>query len=390
MTTTRRRTVLRGARLFDGIGMVADPTVVLDGDRVVAVGAGLGDAVPGADVVVFDDATILPGLVDTHVHLAFDASPDPVGALAARSPDETLAAMAAAARATVAAGVTTVRDLGDRDYLTLALRAPGLPRVVAAGPPITTPGGHCHFLGGAVEPTAAALRAAVRERAERGCEVVKIMASGGTLTPGTSQHLPQFGVAELRAAVDEAHRHGLPVTAHAHATAAIENAIEAGVDGIEHASFWAEDGVDDRRDLCELLVARQIVIGATLGITPVAGALPPAAVLARLPGMMAALTRLVAAGARFVAGTDAGIGPPKAHSPLPHVLGPLIGLGLSAVEALATITSTAAQVCGLAGSKGRLAPGYDADVLVVGGDPRADPMALTDVRAVYIGGRIVS
>lgn len=379
-------TVLRAARLFDGTRMVANPTVVLDGGRVVATGAEL----PGA--VDLGDVTLLPGMIDTHVHLAFDAGTDPVGALAARTPDEVRSSMVDAGRATVLAGVTTVRDLGDQDYSSLELRGhPDLPTIIAAGPPITTEGGHCHFLGGGIPATEEAVRAAVRERAERGCDVVKIMASGGTLTPGSEQHVPQFGLAELRAAVDEAHKHGLPVTAHAHATAAIEAAVKAGVDGLEHVSFWSADGVDDRPDLLDLIAERQVAVGASLGMGPLQpGLMPPPGVMARIPRIMAAYTRLITAGAVFVAGTDAGIGPPKPHPSLPRAVAQMVGLGMSPLDALRSVTSVAAEVCGLANRKGRLAPGFDADIVAVAGDPLKDPTAVLDVRAIYLAGRVVA
>ena len=212
VTERGRLTALRAAWLFDGTGsaLIPDPLVVIDGGTIVAVGSG-APAPDGADIVDLGGAALLPGLVDTHVHLAFDASADPVAALAARSDEETVEAMTRAGQAALAGGVTTVRDLGDRDYLSLGLRGrPGLPTILAAGPPVTTPAGHCHYLGGAAEPTEAGVRAAVREHVERGVDVIKIMASGGTLTPGTYQHLCQFTPEVLRAAVDEAHRHGLP------------------------------------------------------------------------------------------------------------------------------------------------------------------------------------
>ena len=400
MTTTipaerAQLTALRGAWLFDGTGpaLIRDPVVLIEGSviRDVCSGGRVPETPGGSTVIDLPGATLLPGLVDTHVHLAFDASADPVGNLARRRGDEIAATMAEAGRAALCGGVTTVRDLGDHSYLSLGLRGQaGLPTVVAAGPPITTPGGHCHYLGGAVAPTCEGVRAAVREHACRGVDVVKIMASGGNLTPGSRQDLAQFPPEVLRAAVDEAHRLGLPVTAHAHAVSAIADAMEAGVDGLEHVSFWTEDGVDAPAGLIRLIAARQIAVGATLGMVPVPGMSPPPALAVRMPAMIANLRRLCESGALMVAGTDAGIAPVKPHDVVRYAPAALRQLGFSPADALRAITSIAAGVCGLGHRKGRIAPGFDADILAVDGDPVADPEALHRIRAVYARGTAVT
>jgi len=392
VTERGRLTALRAAWLFDGTGsaLIPDPLVVIDGGTIVAVGSG-ASAPDGADVVDLGGAALLPGLVDTHVHLAFDASADPIAALAARSDEETIEAMIRAGQAALRGGVTTVRDLGDRDYLSLGLRGqPGLPTILAAGPPVTTaPAGHCHYLGGCAEPTEAGVRAAVREHVERGVDVIKIMASGGTLTPGTYQHLAQFTPEVLRAAVDEAHRHGLPVTAHAHAVAAIADGVAAGADGLEHVSFWTETSVDAPAELIQLIADRRTVVGLTVGLVPIPGMEPPPVVRARLPLILANMRRLYEAGALMVAGSDAGIGPIKPHDVVRHAPDQLREIGIGQAEALRMITSVAAEVIGLGHRKGRIAPGFDADILAVDGDPIADPAALHRIRAVYARGAAV-
>jgi imidazolonepropionase-like amidohydrolase len=392
LTDRPRLTVLRAGWMFDGIStaLLPDPVVVLDGTRILSVGQQI-EPPDGADVVDLGTATLLPGLIDTHVHLGFDASWDPVGHLAARSDEEVQAAMREAGRAALRGGVTTVRDLGDRNYLSLPLRGePDLPSIVAAGPPITTRGGHCDFLGGTAGPGEAGVRAAVHEHADRGADVIKIMASGGTLTPGTHQEAAQFTAGELRAAVEEAHSLGLPITAHVHATQAIIDAVAAGVDGMEHVSFWSADGVDEPGELIELIARRGIVIGATVGQAPVPGATPPPEVLKRLPFIIANTRRLHQAGAPIVAGTDAGIAPVKPPDVLRHALPQLTQLGMTPAQALRAVTSVAAVVCRLGQRKGRIAAGYDADMLVVDGDPLVDPDAIHRIRAVYRNGRAVN
>lgn len=389
------RTAIRASWLFDGIGnaTVADPLVVVCDGRISSVDVGPGAAVPpDADLVELPGATLLPGLVDTHVHLAFDGGPNPAEALAGRDDDEALAAMTQAAAMQLGAGISTVRDLGDRDYLALTLRDGGagpLPTILASGPPITTAGGHCDYLGGATTGVEG-LREAVREHARRGVDVIKVMASGGHLTPGTDMSRAQFSSSEMRTLVDEAHRHGLPVTTHAHAVEAIARAVAAGADGIEHCSFLTTDDVEVRDELVSDIVTRGIAVGATLGFLPVPGLEPPPDIARRLPAIIAALARLVREGAVVVAGTDAGIGPPKPHGVLPRALAQLAELGMGNAGALRAGTSVAAQVCGVGDRKGQLRPGFDADLLAVDGDPTADITALHRVVAVFAGGSRVA
>jgi hypothetical protein len=155
---------------------------------------------------------VLPGLIDCHTHLVADCTFGGLERAGGMTDEETDAVIVESLRAHAAAGVTTVRDLGDIRYRTLELReVQGLPRLVASGPPITTPTGHCHFLGGAVGGLRDAdLRAAAAERTERGVDVIKVMASGGFATPQTDQLGAQLTSAQLDVLVDEAHGAGLP------------------------------------------------------------------------------------------------------------------------------------------------------------------------------------
>jgi imidazolonepropionase-like amidohydrolase len=382
------RLVVRAAWLFDGTSatLLPQPTVIVEGERITAVESG-GEPPGDGEVVDLGDATLLPGLVDTHVHLALDATADPVGNLAKRDDEQTLVAMTDAARIAARGGVTTVRDLGDRGYLSLQLaQQPGLPTVVAAGPPITTTGGHCHFLGGAADPGPDGMRTAVREHVDRGVDVIKIMASGGFLTPGTREDQSQFNIDELRAAIEEAHRHGLPVTAHVHGTDAIVDSIAAGIDGLEHASFMTPEGIEEAsEEVVTEIVERRIAIGATAGFAPSDTELDPDAAR-HIPGIISNMVRLMQAGAVVLPGTDAGVHPTKPHDAVRYGVEQLVQLGMPPLQGLMSATSTGAEVCGLGHRKGRIAPGYDADILAIDGNPLTDTSALHSIREVWIRG----
>ncbi|WP_109506502.1 amidohydrolase family protein [Nocardioides speluncae] len=393
MHAWRARVAFDGERFLDG-----GATVLVEGEEIVGVEPAAYD-VPHDCAVTEFEGTLLPGLFDCHVHLVADGT---VGGLerVGEYDDATLdRVIVESLSAQVAMGVTTVRDLGDTGYRTLAHRLdPGLPRVVAAGPPLTVPDGHCHFLGGVV--TADGIKDAIAEHADRGVDVVKVMASGGMLTPGTDVLGIQFDPAELRQLVEIAHDLGLSVLAHAHSLAGIQHAIAAGVDGIEHFTGLTAEGVQLPDAVLSLVAAGGIVVDPTLG-TDLAklaeiGEPPPAikAVMERLgldpmdmfEGRIALLSRFREYDVRLVTGTDAGIGPPKQHGNAWLAVMDLVRGGYPVDEALATATSGAADACDLTGITGRMAPDHLADLLAVDGDLRTDPNALGRPATVMVRG----
>jgi imidazolonepropionase-like amidohydrolase len=393
---------IRAAHAFDGTRfLTGGATVLIDGDRIIGVETGRVEAPDGVRVRQYD-GTVLPGLIDCHTHLVADAT---VGGLerAGTMPDEALdAVIGESLRAHAVAGATTVRDLGDRDYRTLAFRdRPGLPRVVASGPPLTTRDGHCHFLGGAVGND---LRVAVSDHSAQGVDLIKVMASGGFATPGTDQLGAQFTVAELAALVDEAHGAGLPVVAHAHSLLGMQNALAAGVDGIEHFTGLTPEGPRIADDLLDEVVRRGVYVDLTMGNDRSLHALMPppppqfAELMARLgvttfdefyESRIGSLTRLREHGVRVVSGVDSGMGPMKRHGNAWRTVGEFVEGGYPVAEAVSAATSVAAEACGLARETGRLAQGYAADLLVVDGDVAHDVSVLGAAREVLIRGAAV-
>ncbi|MEU6174515.1 amidohydrolase family protein [Streptantibioticus parmotrematis] len=375
-----------GECVTDGAVLVRDGLIAAVGPR-----AEVERAAPDAPVREFPGGTVLPGLIDAHVHLAFDASADPVGALRDADDETVFKGMAERAARAVAAGVTTVRDLGDRNGLALRLRAaidsgrlPG-PRVVSAGTPLTSPGGHCWFLGGEAEGPEA-LRALVRRNADAGAEVIKVMATGGGLTKGgPATWQAQFTADDLRVVVEEADRAGLPVAVHAHGTDGIEAAVAAGVATIEHCTWMGPDGGFDRREeLLERIKAAGIHVctAASPNWRAFAAHVGPE----RAAELFSSVRWMAHSGVRLIAGTDAGV-PRAEFDKLADSLAFYAHLGVPAPRLVDMATADAADALRVDDVTGRLAAGHRADVLAVDGDPLTDVAALGRVRLVLARGR---
>lgn len=264
---------IRARHAYDGESFLGAGAMVLVQDGTISGVEPYNFQVPGdCPVTDYDAGTLLPGLIDTHTHLVADSAVGALDRVAGYSAAEIDEVISRALRDQLQAGVTTVRDLGDRNFCVLDRRDRQLsgpvtePAIFASGPPLTSRDGHCHYLGGAVSGTTEIV-AAVAERAERGADIIKVMASGGVNTPGSDVMRTQFSTADLQLIVDQAHAAGLAVTAHAHGTPAVEQAIAAGVDGIEHCSGVTDRGFGDVSDDTVAALARSgIVVCPTIGL----------------------------------------------------------------------------------------------------------------------------
>ena len=377
--------LLRGGRAWDGLADTSTETnVAIDGATIDAVGR---DA--GADATLdISGCTVVPGLIEAHAHLCFNARADWRHVFDTDTPGRMLLRMAAAGRSMLEAGITTVRDLGAPTALSLEMReafVTGLalgPKLLVAGAPITTTGGHCWFMGGEADGEVE-IRRQVREHIKVDVDWIKIMASGGNMTPRTNTFAPQFSVDELRAAIEETHRLRRRITAHAHGTAGIATAVEAGVDMVEHCSFTAPGGYEFDPAVADAIAAKGIVVSPTTSVGyrnwPDDGRKQRRAEIMR---------ELFARGCTVIMSTDCGI-PGVPHNALAGGIEVLAEMsGLSPVAALRLATSTSADILGLP-DRGAIEPGKAADLLVVEGDPTEKLSDLSRVRHVLRDGALV-
>ena len=393
MTTT-----YTAARLYTGetAGLIEQGSVTIAGETIVYVGE-QADAPTDGEQIDLGDVTLLPGLIDCHVHLTFSASDKVLEDYLGDSDELKIMRGVENARRALYAGVTTVRECGGQNAQVFALRAASqrqlieAPRIIAAGGSITTTGGHCWFFGLEAD-SEDELRRAVRGQVKAGADYIKVMVSGGGLTPRTNPTASQYTEAQVRAIVEEASRLGLDVSAHSHGVSSISYAARSGVRTIEHCSFLTADGPLYDAEAAQEVVTAGCYICPTLAIAERAAAtLPEEHPLRQMKERMGGrrvenLRRLHELGAKFISGSDAGVTLTPFEDFVYNLTMLVDQVGLSPHAALQTATGQAAQALKRP-DLGLLAAGRAADLIAVQGNPLEDINALWDVALVVARGR---
>jgi imidazolonepropionase-like amidohydrolase len=408
-------TTMRVGLLVDGLGgsPIPDAAVVIEGERIAWVGE--FDRLPpnwSTTVLDYTSVTALPGLVDAHVHMSLFADGRSYEAMASDS--DAIMALAAArnVRTHLVAGITTARDNGARHRLGFDIRLAiergyfDGPRLLVAGRPITCSGGHFHWCGEEADGEEA-IRQSVRRLVDEGADHIKVMASGGG-TLGTDPGRASYTVSELATAREVAHDLGRLVTAHCRAREAMDRAVEARLDCIEHGEFLEADGVARfNPETAQRMLEAGTYLSPTLAaygwdtilrlrarreVDPLSP--DDAATLQQaeetMQGRVECVNRLIELGMgdRIVAGTDAGCFD-YSFGHMDYNLDLLVQAGMSPMEAIIAGTRFSAKACGVDSLVGTLEPGKYADVLLVDGDPTLDIGAISNVRAVFKAGALV-
>lgn len=402
------RVAVRAAHLVDvKAGTVRDnPLVIIEGERITEVRYD-GQVPAGVSVIDLGSATLLPGLIDCHVHLTGDPGEvkgDYYEAVLKRGSIDSAILSPIYAKRTLDAGFTTVRNLGAPDYVDVALRNAidrgdiAGPRMLVSGPPLGATGGHADDTTGfspliefhGVEGVADgvdAIRHRVRENVKNGADVIKFMASAGVLSAEASVGAPQYSQEEMNAVVDEAHRWGKKVAAHAHGAESIKMAIRAGVDSIEHSSMIDEEGLKLARQHGTYLDFDVYNDDYILSEYAKKGFPASTVEKERLVGRLQRenFQRAVKAGEKMAFGTDAGVYP---HGWNGKQFAVMTHWGMTPMQAIQAATVNAADLLGMTGKVGAVAPGYYADLVAVSGDPINDVAQLEHVSFVMKGGAV--
>ena len=403
------RSIFKVAGLIDVLDgkLIPDAYVAVDGDVVTAYGRQSEAAADEASSTCFNfpNQTILPGLINCHVHVCKPSNGVPF--YHRQSRDEAMAYAARNLEQELQSGVTTIRDCGDLEGVLLDFRRSmpekQIPRMVLCGPPLTVSQGHAHFLGGVSEGYLG-LREAVNRWIDAGADFIKLIATGGG-TPGTHPAYASYTAADMSVAVKAAHIYGKKVSAHCRGIPGIENAVDAGIDHIEHACFELPDGtlrfntavaekiaeagiyitptIQLYRDVQSFLKCKQERVGLTdeedtqlSGLTDT------------IHQKYTALRGFLKAGVPCVAGNDAGL-PYTGFGCLWQELDAMVSGGMTTMQAIRAGTRTAADALGLADQVGSISLGKKADLLIIDGNPLADISALARVRMVMRAGQIV-
>ena len=382
---------IRCGTLFDGTGAppIRSAVIVVDGARITAVGPAASTPVPaGAAVLDLSDRFVMPGLVDAHSHISIvPGAGDQIGQLRQEAVPQALRATANLRR-DLGAGTTTMRVMAEESFLDVQVRdaieagvIPG-PRLLCGTRGITASNGHgrAHSAFDGVDE----IRRGVRENFQRGADHVKIFATGGVSSPGTTLTASVYSREEIRAAVEEALRVGKYAAAHAHGGPGLRLCVEEGVSTIEHAGLATDDDIALMKERGAWLICTFAIFMHGEGIEKGDGRQP--AIMEKLRAarrvIMESFPRHLASGVRFASGTD-GV-----HGCMPFELQTLTRFGVPARDALLAGTRWGALACRMDGEIGSLVPGKRADLIAVDGDPLADIEALQRVRLVMKDGVI--
>src|SRR5215467_589341 len=385
--------------------VLTDQAILIEGNLIKEVGPAeqvRQHAPANAKTIDLSNKAVLPGLIDCHTHLTFDPTSLGYEALGISIPREALIG-ARNARLTLEAGFTTVRNVGANGYSDIALRdainagdVPG-PRIVASGPAIGSTGGHVdvsllapefHYKGEGVADGVPAVIAKTREIIKYGADCIKIAATGGVLSKGDSPGAEQFSDEEIRAIITEAHRLGRKVAAHAHGAAGIKQAVQAGVDSIEHGSFIDDEAITLMKERGTYLVPTLYLADWFMDNYKKIGVPEFMVAKARvvMPAARQNIARAFKAEVKVAFGTDAAVYP---HGLNAREFAVMVKLGMPPMQAIKSATINAAELIGWSDRVGAIEPGHYADVIAVSGDPSTDVTVLEKVDFVMKGGKVV-
>jgi imidazolonepropionase-like amidohydrolase len=378
--------------------MVANPVIVIEGDRVVSVG---GQSPQGAEVIDLGNATLLPGLMDMHTHITFDPQYLGLRGLTVSIPREALIG-AKNARITLEAGFTFIRNVGANGYADVALaeaidagELPG-PRMLASGPSLGITGGHCdenqlpwemHVTSMGVADGVDGVVKKVRENIKYGASVIKICATGGVLSKGDDPRHSQYTREELRAAIADAHRLGRTVAAHAHGGEGIVWASEAGIDSIEHGSYLDDAGIAAMKKNGTYLVPTLYLADWFLENAARIGAPEYGVNKGReiFPIARRNFQNAVKQGVKVAFGTDSAVYP---HGLNAREFALYVKLGMTPLQAIQSATINAADLAKMSADLGTIEAKKFADIIAVDGSPLDDITTLERVKFVMKGGRV--